>query len=375
MAFIDWLHMSQKFEELPPQVSPVYVTTRDAKTNELLTLRQPAFQYEGSYSSSVTIRITNHTIEVSGNPSRLGRMDNLWGYSTVEQCVAVFNDVLRELGLPIFTRCTEFYHSQKSGHILGANGASIHRIDMTTNTTVGKGNVLQYLRALSTIKIGHSVGNLYNNGRTVDWKTLLNHARLVYRKVYDKAYEIMIHILRDYKRRYGERSPEYQYAQALFEYCEEEGIARFEQGFRTELLSRLGLRWWGLDYDDTKLVQLHNEFLMIDEQLQVNAMDLETIAQRLLTLHIVDNAKAANTTAFYAYQWMHGHIFDVSKSQVREHRARLRKIGIDIGQPFDITRHGAISPVVITRNEEIRVNKNPTPPSWYKMPNHLRVVA
>lgn len=375
MAFIDYLTVSQEHEELPPQVSDVYVLTKDAKTNEILTLRQPAFKYEGSYTSNVTVKITNHTVEVSGNPSRLGRLDNLWGFTTVDQGIAVFNDVLRELGLPVFTRCTEFYTSQKTGHILGANGASIHRIDMTTNTAVGKGNVLHYLRALSTIKIGHSIGNLYNNGRTVDWKTLLNNARLIYRKVYDKAHEIMIHILRDYKRIYGEHSPEYQYTQALFDYCEEEGIARFEQGFRTEQLNRLGLRWWDVNYNETKLVQLHNEFLNISEQLQVNAMDFETIAQRLLTLHIVDSAKAANTTAFYAFQWMHGHVFDVSKSQVQMHRARLRKIGIDIGQPFDVSRHGAITPLIVKRNEPIYVNRNPTPPSWYKMPNHLRVVA
>jgi len=376
MTFTDWLTISQEHEDIPPQVSDVYVVTHDAKTNEPLALRQPMFQHEGSFSSSISIKVTNKTIQVSGNPSRYNRMDNLFGLTSIDQCVSVFNHILREKGLPVFTKCTEFYHSKRGDQqLLGANGASIQRLDITTNTAVGKGNVLQYLKALSTIKVGHSIGFLYPNGRTTTWQTEQGKARLQGRKAYDKAYEIMVHLVKDYKRTYGENSPEYNYALQLKNYCEEEGVARFEQRFGAELLQRLGLKWWGLDFSEIKLHQLHNEFLNIDSTLQVNAMDFETIAQRLLTLNIVDTTRAANTTAIYAQQWMHGHVFDLSKSQVREHRARLRKIGIDIGQPFDITRHGAISPIIVTRNEPIRINKSLTPPSWYQMPNHLYAVA
>ncbi|MFQ1018192.1 phage/plasmid replication protein [Gilliamella sp. BG7] len=61
-------------------------------------------------------------------------------------------------------------------------------------------------------------------------------------------------------------------------------------------------------------------------------MDFETVAEQLIRCGVVDTTRSANTTAMYALQWMHGQTFDFRKSQVQIHRARLRKIGIDIAQ-------------------------------------------
>lgn len=54
----------------------------------------------------------------------------------------------------------------------------------------------------------------------------------------------------------------------------------------------------------------------------------------LLEKGIVNSIAAANATLVYAIQWMEGVEFDLSKSAVKVHRARLRKIGLDIGKPF-----------------------------------------
>lgn len=72
---------------------------------------------------------------------------------------------------------------------------------------------------------------------------------------------------------------------------------------------------------------------------------------------------------------MNGKVFDLNKSSVQEHRARLRQIGIDIKLPYDGTRHG----VVFIRNvREVERTFDVIPPSFYRsavVPRHLRLVA
>lgn len=364
--FIDWLAVSQEFKEYPPCVGTKFFYCENLETEEIESVSQPLLTHKGSFESSIKIKITDKRITVSGNPSRINRLDNFHGLTTIDQCMSVYNALLRHYGLPVFTKATETYFSERDDSLIGTNGAVIQRIDITTNTSVGKGNELDYLRALSTQKIGQSIGHLYRNGCTVDWRTILNNARLAYRKAYNKAHEIAIHLLRKYKRRYGEQSYEYQYIKQLHDYCHAMGIIRFEQSIKSELLQRLGLKYWGVEgFDESKLSILQDEFLKVDERLEVTAMDFETITQTLINKGIVNNTRAANTTALYALEWMHGKIFDLSKSQTKTHRARLRKIGIDIALPYD----NSIQPVRVVNPREVVVQKSIELPTWYQKPN------
>lgn len=162
--FIDWLTVSQEYDFDLPVVCDVFTLTIDANTNEVLSTRQPRFKHEASHSTSVTIHVQGRKVRVEGNPSRVGRLDNLFGFTTVEQCIAVYNGLLREYGLPAFTRCTRVDIRQgQSGAKAGdrvSDGAKIERIDLTTNVAMGKDNVLAYLRGVSSQRIGHSVGFL-----------------------------------------------------------------------------------------------------------------------------------------------------------------------------------------------------------------------
>ncbi|WP_259642164.1 phage/plasmid replication protein, partial [Pseudomonas syringae] len=49
---------------------------------------------------------------------------------------------------------------------------------------------------------------------------------------------------------------------------------------------------------------------------------------------ICSGEASANATMVYVFMWMEGQSFDLSKSAVKVHRARLRKIGLDIGKPY-----------------------------------------
>jgi hypothetical protein len=59
---------------------------------------------------------------------------------------------------------------------------------------------------------------------------------------------------------------------------------------------------------------------------------------------------------------MSGQHFDLAKSQVQTHRCRLRKIGIDIAEACDVSRHS-----VVHIKRTIEINPQPmTIPDWYK---------
>ncbi|MBN2975641.1 phage/plasmid replication domain-containing protein [Pseudomonas lactucae] len=374
--FIDWLTISQEHQHDLPIVCGIFTLTVDSNTNEVLSTKQPRFKHQASYSTSVTIHVQGRKIRVEGNPSRVGRLDNLFGFTTIEQCVSVYNQLLREYGLPGFTRCSRLDIRQgASGASSGdriADGAKIERIDLTTNFSLGEGNVLAYLRGVSSQRIGHSIGFLYPNGRTVSWTPKGNGqgGRLQYRKAYDKTFEMDQNCLPKIKRIYGEDSAEYKYVQRVRDYCFIEGVVRLEQELKCEYLQRESLCYWGL-FDEGRLAQLHCEFLKIDEKLKVTAMDIVSISEQLLAEKIVDTTRAANTTALYAIQWMSGQCFDFKKRQVQDHAARLNRIGINIRNACDTSR---FAPIFVRQCREV-TKSTLAIPSWYQRPNHLQQVA
>ncbi|HEJ1909868.1 TPA: hypothetical protein SLV61_005903 [Pseudomonas aeruginosa] len=377
--FIDWLSVSQEHPHDLPVVCDVFTLTVDASTHEVLSTRQPWFKHEGSYSTSIKISVQGCKVRVEGNPSRIDRQDNLFGYVTIEQCIAVYNQLLAEYGLPAFTRCTAIHlRDGASGARPGdwvADGCVIDRIDLTTNVSVGEGNVLAYLRGLSTQRIGHSVGYLYPNGRTVDWTAAGKRkggVRLQYRKAYDKAFEMGEHLRPRVLRMFGDESPELAYVDQLISYCNQHGVVRQEQELKQEFLSREGLRYWGL-FNENRLRDIHDEFLAVDKKLKVTAMDLATISQQLIAEGVVTSTYAANMTAMVAINWSNGQPFDKNNRSLQKHRARLRQIGIDIANPCDTSR---FTPVIVRQAREVTKTYDLPIPDWYRRPvGHLRLVA
>ena len=139
---IDWLTISQEHPHDLPVVCDVVTLTVDANTNELLSTKQPRFVHRESFSTSVTIHVSGRSVRVDGNPSRIGRLDNLFGFTTIDQCVAVYNTLLAQYGLPPFTRCTRVMirdgaSGGKAGDVV-ADGAGIHRIDLKIGREAGR---------------------------------------------------------------------------------------------------------------------------------------------------------------------------------------------------------------------------------------------
>lgn len=377
IQLIDALHIYQDFDFDLPYLSDTRSITYDTQSGEVIRDSQPSFTYEGSHTTSIKINLSGRRVTISrGNPSKVNRLDNLFGYKTIDDCVACYNKILVSLGLPPFTECTHLLQLMgKDGVRVNtvSDGAVVTEVHTTTNKMVGKGNEKQYLKGISTQRLRNSIPHLAPNGCTVQWLSKLGNAALVHSSVYAKANEIELHQLPKIKRLYGEDSEQYKQLLRVHKYCLDNGVVRFENKHKARSLKRQNLHFWGLSNYEI-LDTLQKEFLDIDNKLSVNAMTHQSISERLKEEGICKSTQAANSTASYYFMWLQGELFDFKKTQVQMHRARLRKLHIDIAESCDLTKHSAI---FITSVTEIEVKTLPVP-EWYQMPekiSNLRLVA
>lgn len=375
MFFFDWLSIYQDFDFKLPIISGRHSRIIDTLTGEELSVSQFPEKYQGSFSTSIFIRISGNRISIKGNPSRINRIENLFGFNSIEQCVEVYNDILRSMGLPVFTKCTKFWHTndKKDRAVMVSNGAIINEVHITSNVSTGKLNEDVYLKALSTQPYRNSIPRLHSNGKTCDWLTKSGKGgSLIYPSVYNKANELKLHAYPRLLKKHGIDSKEVKYLTSVIDYCKDSGVVRFEQKIKSAFLRRHNLQFYGFS-DFTILNTLHSEFINIQDKLKVEAMSFESISNKLLREGICTNLKSSNITSIYAIEWMHGASFDLSKSQVKLHRCRLRKIGIDIALVCDVQKFSLVSV------KEVRqINVEPLlVPDWYQHAtvNHLKSVA
>ncbi len=137
--FFDWLTIEQDFGfQLPLLDGNAYarLVIEEGEVVETGSLCAPAFSHKGSFCDSVLIKVSGSGIRMSGNPSRWGRLENLWGYRAIDLMVAVYNDILRDIygncdQIPQFTKCTKLFYAQGSAcEVIGSNGAIIHVQDL-----------------------------------------------------------------------------------------------------------------------------------------------------------------------------------------------------------------------------------------------------
>lgn len=261
--FFDWLSIEQDFGYQLPIISDVAYQRIHLESGEASALSQPTFQHRGSFCDVVSISIRGSVLKMTGNPSRWGRLDNLFGLPTVDTCVMVFNQILAELKLPLFTKCTRLMPGQskenEKAHLI-TDGALIKELHITSNKSVGKGNEDDYISGLSTQPYRNSIPRLHSNGKSVDWLSKKGNVNLIYPTVYNKAHEIELHSLAKIKNKFSEDSKEYNYITSVIKYCKENGIVRFEQKLKSRFLQKQSLCYWGIS-DYSLLNKLHSEFL------------------------------------------------------------------------------------------------------------------
>lgn len=348
-----------------PLVGTHVIERIDLETGEPLPPSVNQKLIEGSYSTKLTIRCDGSKVRVEGNPSRWQRMDNLFGLTTLDECVDIYNHILAKYDLPPFTKNTRFYHRQTpdgKASILVGDGAEITSIDWTRNHKVGQGNEASFIRGMSSMHIGRGrEPKFYPNGMTCNWGEASVWSMT---KLYCKAFELQAHLKKD-KRKKNSTTPEQrEYIDKLISYCEKEGVVREEHSLRQKLLKRHNLQFYGIVTEQDFLVHL-TDIENAMKTLHATHDIHESIAHQLLTAGAVDTLRKANITMSYFSLWQNGtNLREVlSERQFYEHKARLKKIGIDIARPFDVSR---MCPT-LKRSEVIHV-KPLDIPDWYHKP-------
>ncbi|WP_242620279.1 phage/plasmid replication protein, II/X family [Shewanella maritima] len=320
---------------------------------------------EGSYSTKLTIRCDGQRVRVEGNPSRWQRMDNLFGLQTLDECVAIFNCVLARHNLPPFTKNTRvgFRKSTRTEKLeLFGNGAEITSIDWTVNHEVGKGRERSFIRGLSSMQIGRGrKPKLYPNGHSCYWG---EGSEWAVTKLYNKAFELETHLRKDQRKKHNVSSGQLTYIEKLIDYCEELGVVREEHVLRQKLLKRHNLHLYGRVTESDFYPHLKDIETAMNT-IQISHDEHQSIAHQLLAAGAVKTLRQANTTMNYFTLWQHGSDLRemLSESQFYEHKSRLKAIGIDIGQQFDVSR---MCPT-LKRSDPIEI-KPLSVPDWYQMP-------
>lgn len=366
LFFIDRLFMQQDHQAGDlPLVGKHVIERIELETGEHLPPSVNQKILEGSYSTKLTIRCDGTRVRVEGNPSRWQRMDNLFGLQTLDECVAIFNHVLAQYNLPPFTKNTHIQYRQTANDTkaqLVGNGAEITAIDWTINHEIGKGKEQSFIRGLSSMQIGRGrKPKLYPDGNTCNWG---EGSTWLMTKLYCKAAELKKHLKKDQRKKDRISDDRLNYTQSLIEYCEQKGVVREEHSLRQALIKRHNLQFYGRVTEEEFKPHL-KEIETAMKTIQISHDEHQTIAEQLMSLGVVKSRQSANATQCYALMWQHGADLrqQLKSTQFYEHKSRLKAIGIDIGQQFDVSR---MCPT-LKRSEIIEV-KPLAIPSWYHMP-------
>lgn len=324
-----------------------------------------------SYSTSIRVHCDGQKVYVEGNPSRFGRCENLFGLTSIDDCIAVYNHVLLSLGLPPFTAGRFEFLQGKDGEKQRKmyTGAVITHIDITKNHMVGQDNTYAFLRAVSTLSLPNGkLPYLYPNGATVEWSSSKcgRGSSWDYSKIYIKHVDLIDKQKSNLKDATDE---DCEYYQKVIEHCKHAGLIREEHSFKSKKLQRYDLCYYG--FVTLKQLVEHHTLTTLEKlttTLEAATMDYVTIADQLLAKHIVNSRQAANATQNIAMAWLNDprfHEKTARNSQYYVHKKRLLALGLDISVPFRADRN--VLPMIRNQREITRYEYQERP-SWYRAP-------
>lgn len=356
LIFCDWLSINQDHDQELPVLNGGNVVkfepnafskswAVDEETGE--TILKPVFdatkavyttqtkiEHEGSYETAVQIRCDGHKVELSGNVSRFGRPDNLFGL-LVPECVQKASQIVQALGLPGFDENVDQCSMSRSDTFnRTSNMAHITRVDITQNLATGsRDKALRYIHSMTgqatkTRGKGNSAPKGYGNG--VTWN---EGSKRWYSKLYYKADSL------------GKFASE-----EVRKLCEELGVVRFEISLKARELADLGLNrilpWCRVVEGMEMSKVIYGKFSEVLHRNSVSTLDLNEIPGKL---------------GLIARDYMNGgHPFASAHVRAGQRwRKALLPYGIDIKVPLDVTRLAARVVVIELQPLEI--------PEWYKL--------
>jgi hypothetical protein len=391
-TFIDWLSVSQEHAEAPEWGS-VRRIDFDPSTDEILVSQMLGQQVRGSWDSSLRVRCTSGRVEVSGNPSRFGRLDNLFGLTTLPECLVVYNGVLQQLGLPQFEllscKVVGGFGEVDNGAVVGVSkgagslrdfqswgeaqnpeevrtirsGPQISQVHLTRNLLVGRGGerlLLDWFSAQTWGRLPFS--------RTHDTTVTAGRRDRRMLELYVKGPEIAEHALKWRRARSAEKSvvkeEATEYLERLREWCSSRGVVRQELKLGRKFLNSSDLRH-PEKWQDGTADQVYSEQSEVQTMAAGGLADYHNGVFDRLVESGVTEAQAGRMAAVVS-AWLAGQPWDRGLSQATRYRwmALLRKsCGLDLRRPVNV-RAMAVS--IKPRILEVSVMRPCDLPDWYR---------
>lgn len=327
----------------------------------------------GSFDTSLRVRCVGGRVEVHGNPSHWDRLDNLVGLS-LDDCMAIYNQLLERLGLPQFTPfrstgCTQGTGGDLTWH---KTGAELSRVDITTNVLAGMGRVRDFNRWASSQKLYKSAPNdpgefnfnsvylsksvefvgvkLYDKGLAIEQRTASEFVKRLARAV--KAGRITAEQARSIQQEGS------AYLDKLAEWLASQGVCRYEVKFGRKKLEESGMRGWVPGVTGKELVGMASENF---ERLLSRAVVVNGDVEDLLT--------PAELSVYRA--WRRGRVgVECASSVTTFYRVRssiLKKTGHDVNRPSHLVQESDVRPSYF----RVRGLSLSSLPSWYQQPCRL----
>lgn len=337
-------------------------------------------QHRGSYETTMLIRMVNGRLEVRGNPSAYGRLDNLFGVG-VDDALEIYNAVLRSLGLPEFTQGEEqdVWLQKEQTWQKQYTGCHLTRVDLTVNQAVGMGRVRDYNRWLAGQKLSHSAPDDEMLERFARWDFATVYSSTskywINAKHYDKAEALEELTLPEYLKKLRKAAREGKidksevrtlykeaedYLGKLAEWCAELGIVRSEWSLRNRWFQQhQGAGWWKPGLTESEL-------------LDVAAQEREKIAMRAI-VYQEESFESLSASEYKALdQWKKGKPLKASaggslpdRTFYRLRSAILEKTGHDIAaRPLVKSGASEFRPVYF----QVRPLALCDAPVWYQRP-------
>jgi hypothetical protein len=316
--FVDWLSISQEHAEggLPVVDAGCVMATDEAGELKWKTVR--AVTHQGSYETSIQVRCDGHRVSLTGNLSRFGRPENLFGFSFWE-CLYRANEVLKHYGLPPFTAGQRIEYAKDRGRDVryAWTGARVSRIDLTANFEAGSMDgahaVMQYL---GTQHAGRHEGRVLGQGETVAF----GGGKRQYWKAYVKSLELRRHGCTD---------------ERVIAHCEHVGLVRYEGTVRSNALTDLGAAYLG-DYERgfamAQLVRLFEEKASVFTRAEKSTDDLDELPRHLRAtardyLAGMDLPRSMSKVTFWRHRnALMAYGIDIAVRNVRPFQPRVRVV-------------------------------------------------
>jgi hypothetical protein len=344
---VDWLGIVEEGIPDLPDFGEHGLLVLDLETGDVLSNTCTSGAYEGSFSTRAVVKAFGGRLYWSGNPARIDRLDNVFGFSLSDSFELV-QKTLDRLGLPRFRVGGSRAQSVRSdGLILGA-GARYTRIDVTRNFSTGSAASASVFRSAC-------YGSRIQGRSCKPSQTGGSWGRSQYRQltIYEKGPELAAHT----RKRAGMSPEDWAYREALAAWATDNGLIRVELRVGGEFLRQTGTALVGI-LDHESLESLATDYW---SKLRVGA----TVDMRDVFIDALEQGftpRRASVIRDVVMAWYMGQ--DVRQGRSLATLYRLRK---DVAMVAGVDIFSEVSVTALTRVRREVVLSDPHVPAWYHL--------